>query len=445
MNLTDYINSIRNKSVGVIGCGVSNEPLIRLLLAEGIDLTVYDKSSFEELGQKALEMITLGAKLKLGENYLEGINQDIIFRTPGVMPFEKNLVYAKENGSLITSEIELFFKVCPCRTIAVTGSDGKTTTSSIISELLSEAGYTVHLGGNIGKPLLCETPFMKTDDIAVLELSSFQLHSMYCQPDISVITNISPNHLDKHIDYEDYISSKKQIFLNQNNDGILVLNADDPIVSSFPGNVFFSMKQRTNGTYLEQNYIYRFGRKLMDSSDINLPGEHNIANFLAAFAATESLVDDEICIKVAKEFNGVEHRLEKVRVLNGVTFINDSIGSSPTRTICGLKSMLRKPVIILGGYDKLIPFDDLAEAVAEYAKFAVLTGDTANKISEALNTAGFNDYILIDDFDDAVRKAYSYSKSGDIVLFSPACASFDHFKNFMERGNHFKKLVMELN
>ena len=357
------------------------------------------------------------------------------------MPFD---IHPVKPDAEITSEMELFFKLCPCKTVAITGSDGKTTTSSIIAALLKEAGYCVHLGGNIGKPLLCEVPLMKKDDIAVLELSSFQLHGMQCSPDVAVITNISPNHLDKHKDYEDYINAKKQIFLNQKEDGVLVLNADDEIVSGFGGNRFFSGKKEVDGAYVKDGKLYRGGRYLLDASDVFIPGTHNLLNFAAAFAATEGLVPDEICIKVAKEFKGVEHRLERVRELNGITFINDSIGSSPSRTIAGLHAMRKKPIVILGGYDKKIPFDELGRELIANAKKAVITGATAQKISAAIDAAGDFDYILEEDFDRAVRKAYEIAEEGDIVLFSPACASFDRFKNFEERGKYFKKLVTEL-
>lgn len=443
MNLYDYINSIRDKKIAVIGIGISNEPLIRLLCAEGLDVTACDKRSLEQLGMTALELIGKGAKLKLGDDYLENLHYDVIFRTPGLMPFDGHLVEAQNNGAVLTSEMELFCQLCPCRIIAITGSDGKTTTTTIISELLKEAGYTVHLGGNIGKPLLCDVPFIKEDDIAVVELSSFQLHSMKCSPYISVITNISPNHLDKHIDYNDYIDAKKQIFLNQTENSYLVLNADDEIVSSFPGNRFFSIEKEVEGAFLRDGKIYRDGRYIMDSKDIKIPGTHNIKNYLTAFAATSSLVDDECCVKVAKTFSGVAHRLETVRVLNGITYINDSIGSSPSRTIAGLQSMKKKPILILGGYDKKIPFDELGKAAVEMAKAVVVTGDTADKITDAINLAGDIELYKVNDFDDAIRKAHDIACEGDIVLFSPACASFDHFKNFEQRGNHFKELVME--
>ena len=213
MTLNDYIQGLKGKRIAVIGVGVSNAPLIRLLLSCGCDVTVCDKRTLADMGMEGLELINMGARLKLGEKYLDGLDHDVIFRTPGLMPFDEHLENAKARGSVITSEMEVFFALCPCRTIAITGSDGKTTTSTIISELLKHAGYTVHLGGNIGHPLLCEIPEIKPDDITVLELSSFQLHSMRCRPDVAVITNISPNHLDKHKDYQDYIDAKRSIFL----------------------------------------------------------------------------------------------------------------------------------------------------------------------------------------------------------------------------------------
>lgn len=435
MTLNEYINSIRDKKIAVLGIGISNEPLIRLLAFEGCNVTACDKRSVEQLGEKAFELLNIGVKLKLGDDYLDNLDYDIVFRTPGLMPFSIS------TEGCVTSEMELFFKLCPCRTFAVTGSDGKTTTTTIISKILEKAGHTVHLGGNIGKPLLCETPLFGENDIAVLELSSFQLHSMYCAPDVAVITNISPNHLDKHKDFNDYVSAKKQIYANQTKDGVLVTNADDAIVSSFPGTRQFSVEQKTDGAYCLNGDIYRDGRFLMRSDEIFLPGEHNVKNFVAAFAATIGYASDEDCIEVAKTFKGVEHRLETVREYKGVTYINDSIGSSPSRTIAGLHALKKKPVIILGGYDKHIPFDSLGEELDRYAKAAVVTGDTAEKIIAVL---GDIPYYHVPDFKDAVLKASEIAEEGDIVLLSPACASFDHFANFEQRGNYFKEIVMGL-
>ena len=459
MTLNDYVLSLKNKRVAVIGIGVSNTPLIRLLLSYGCDVTACDARSFEQMGQEAMDLICLGAKLKLGEKYLEGLDHDVIFRTPGLMPFDEHLVKAAEQGSVITSEMEVFLSLCPCPVFAITGSDGKTTTSSIVAELLKEGGYTVHLGGNIGHPLLCETPDIKPDDVVVVELSSFQLHSMHCKPDVALVTNISPNHLDKHKDYQDYIDSKMAIFQNQDEKGRLVLNLDDGMSEYYKDNsksgvCWFSGSNAVDrGCFLDNGDIVRVSSDnrsvIMSCEDIKLPGAHNVLNYLAAFTAVEGYVSDEVCRKVAMTFAGVEHRLEQVRVLRGVTYINDSIGTSPTRTLAGLKAMKTKPIVIAGGYDKKIPFDSLGDALCTYAKRVVLTGATAEKIREAIyNSANFAssglEVEIIDDFDKAVFAAAKYAAEGDIVLLSPACAAFDKFKNFAERGRHFKKLVMEL-
>ena len=459
MTLNEYVNSIKDKRIAVIGVGVSNTPLINLLLSCGCNVTVCDKRRLSEMGMEALDLINRGAKLKLGEDYLEGLDHDIIFRTPGLMPFDPHLEAAKARGSLITSEMEVFFALCPCKTIAVTGSDGKTTTTTIISELLKAAGYRVHLGGNIGHPLLCEIPETVADDIAVLELSSFQLHSMYCKPNVAVVTNISPNHLDKHKDYQDYIDAKRAEFEHQNEDDKLILNFDDEHSAYYAHFAhapvsYFSDKNRVDrGVICENGVILRVNgteqQEIMGAEEIKLPGEHNLLNYLAAFAAVEGLVSNEICRQVAMTFAGVEHRLEQVRVLNGVTYINDSIGTSPTRTSAGLHALKVKPIVIAGGYDKHIPFDGLGDELCRFAKRVFLTGDTAESIHKAIvNSPYYAESGLeiqrIDDFKEAVLAASASAEPGDIVLLSPACAAFDRFKNFAERGKYFKEIVMEL-
>ena len=459
MTLNEYVNSIKDKRIAVIGYGVSNAPLIKLLLCCGCKVTVCDRRSMAEMGLEALELINKGASLKLGESYLEGLNHDIIFRTPGLMPFDEHLVKAQQQGSVVTSEMEVFFSLCPCKVIAITGSDGKTTTSTIIAELLKAAGYRVHLGGNIGHPLLCETPDIKPDDIAVLELSSFQLHSMSCKPDVAVITNISPNHLDKHLDYQDYIDSKSAIFTRQTAQDKLVLKLDDGqseyYKSMAKSNIccFSNTLEVENGYCCIGNDIVRVsnGQRhiIMDKSLIKLPGEHNVLNYLAAFAAVDTLVSDDVCRQVAMNFGGVEHRLELVRELRGVRYINDSIGTSPTRTSAGLHALKTKPIAICGGYDKHIPFDTLGDELCQLTKAVFLTGDTAGKIRDAVTASAYYkdssvELFIIEDFDSCIRAAAEYAVAGDIVLFSPACASFDKFKNFAERGKHFKKLIMEL-
>ena len=459
MTLNEYIESIKEKRIAVIGIGVSNEPLIELLLNKGCHVTACDKRSMEEMGEEGQKLEAMGAELKLGADYLEDLDHDIIFRTPGLMPFDSHLEAAKARGSLVTSEMEVFMSLCPCPIIAVTGSDGKTTTTTIISELLKAAGYNVHLGGNIGHPLLCETGEIREQDVTVLELSSFQLHSMRCCPDVAVITNLSPNHLDKHKDFQDYIDAKRAVFEQQTEAHRLVLNRDDShsaYYASFakaPISYFSDKGDVQNGAVCENGVIYRVvdsqRRPVMEAKEIKLPGEHNLLNYLAAFAATEGWVSDRVCAQVARTFAGVEHRLEQVRVLHGVTYINDSIGTSPTRTSAGLHALKTKPIVIAGGYDKHLPFDGLGDELCLLSKRVFLTGDTAQRIKEAILASKYYaqsqlEVTVIDDFKETVLAAAASAGEGDIVLLSPACAAFDKFKNFMERGKYFKKIVMEL-
>ncbi len=458
MTLNEYIEKIRHKRIGVIGIGVSNTPLIKKLLTAGCDVTACDKRSAGQLGEEFEALSKLGAKFRLGEDYLEHLDFDLIFRTPGLMPFDGHLRAAVDCGAELTSEMELFMKLCPCRIFAVTGSDGKTTTTTIISELLKAQGYTVHLGGNIGRPLLCDVDGMSRDDFAVLELSSFQLHSMVCKPNVAVITNISPNHLDKHKDYQDYIDAKSAIFAGQDAGDRLVLNHENEFSEYYAGKAksdisYFSRAVKPeNGVYCADGIIYRVhggnARAVMAADEIKLPGTHNLENYMAAFAATDGYVDDDNCIAVAKSFAGVEHRLEQVRIKDGVTFINDSIGTSPTRTAAGLHALKTKPILIAGGYDKHIPFDELGDEICLHVKRLYLTGATTEKIYEAVVNSKYYDGSLpiekTDDFKDAVLAAANSAQPGDTVLLSPACAAFDKFKNFMERGRYFKQIVMEL-
>lgn len=457
MTLQDYIDSIRHQSIAVIGIGVSNIPLLRLLCANGCRVTACDRRSMAELGEVGRELEEAGCSFRLGEDYLEDLREELIFRTPGLMPFDPHLAAAVERGSTLTSEMEVFLALCPCRTFAVTGSDGKTTTTTIISELLREQGYGVHLGGNIGKPLLCELPEIRPTDVAVLELSSFQLHSMTCRPDVAVITNLSPNHLDKHKDFQDYVDAKASIFRNQRPEDRLILNRDDPHTPYYRSLAHSRISYFSDRSEIEEGCVCRDGRlyyvpegadsELLHAEEIRIPGEHNVQNYLAAFEAVRGWVSAETCRKVAMRFPGVPHRLEEVRVRRGVTWINDSMASSPTRTIVGLEAARKKPIVIVGGYDKHIPFDELGDRLNELAKTVILCGDTAEKIRSAiLNSRAWQGLPLktAEDLQDAVRLADACAEEGDIVMLSPACASFDRFKNFEERGNLFKQYVREL-
>lgn len=459
MTIQAYLDSIKDKKVAVFGIGVSNIPLIKLLRSHGIAVTACDKNTREGLGDTARELEALGAVLHLGPDYMEDLDADLIFRSPGIRPDMPAFEAAVARGAKVTSEMEVFFDVCPCKKIAVTGSDGKTTTTTIIAKLLEKAGYKVHLGGNIGHPLLAETFDMKSEDIAVLELSSFQLMRMETSPEIAVVTNVAPNHLDIHKGMEEYVASKKNIFLHQKPGDKVVLNRDNQLTYSFAaeakGDVVLFSRQNPmeSGVVLEKGVICvkRDGvsRPVLPVEDILLPGVHNIENYMAAIGAVEGLVSDEIIRDFAKKFGGVEHRIELVRVLHGVKYYNDSIGSSPSRTIAGLRAFQQKVILIAGGYDKHIPYDVLGPELVEHVKALVLTGATGPKIRTAAEQApGYNPAELpiydVDDFEEAVKKAQSLAKDGDVVILSPASASFDKFKNFMERGDTFKRIVNEL-
>ncbi len=459
MTIQDYLDSIRGKKVAVFGIGVSNIPLIRLLRSQGIDVTACDRNTREGLGETAGELEALGAKLRLGEGYMEDLDADLIFRSPGIRPDVPAFQAAAARGARITSEMEVFFDVCPCKKIAVTGSDGKTTTTTIIAKLLERAGYRVHLGGNIGHPLLAETFDMAPEDIAVLELSSFQLLRMTASPEIAVVTNVSPNHLDIHKGMEEYVAAKKNIFLHQRPEDKVVLNRDNELTCSFAAEAkgavtLFSRQNHLDaGVALEDGVIcVKEGgtcRRVLPVADILLPGAHNIENYMAAIAAVDGLVDDGIIRDFARTFGGVEHRIELVRELHGVRYYNDSIGSSPSRTIAGLRSFPQKVILIAGGYDKHIPYDVLGPELVAHVKALVLTGATAPKIrAAAAGAEGYDPEQLpiweVEDFGDAIRKAQSLARPGDVVILSPASASFDKFKNFMERGDAFKRIVNAL-
>ena len=452
-----YFNGLKGKKIAVLGLGVSNRPLVRLLLEFGCDVVGCDRTPREKLDAEVLELEAAGCKLHVGDTYLDGVEADILFRTPGMHPGHPAIQTLVNKGAEVTSEMEVFFEVCPCTLLAVTGSDGKTTTTTLVSEMLKASGKTVWLGGNIGTPLLSFLPEMKEEDFAVVELSSFQLMDMERSAQRAVITNLSPNHLDVHKDMEEYIEAKKNVYKFQNEDGLLVVNADNDITAPLLGNGkthYFSRRIKPeNGTYLENGVIYRVkngvSEEVMPMDTILLPGIHNVENYMTAIAVTDGLVSDDTIRHVAATFGGVEHRIELVRVKDGVRFYNDSIASSPSRTIAGLRSFPEQVILIAGGYDKHIPFDVLGPEVCKHVKKLYLTGDTAQKIYDAVvNCAeyaqGKPEIFVMDDFTETVHAAAAAAESGDVVLLSPACAAFDKFKNFMVRGKFFKKLVQEL-
>lgn len=447
----NYFTSLKEKKIAVLGLGVSNRPLVRLLLEYGCNVIGCDRTPREKLDSEVLELEQLGCQLHVGEGYLDGVEADVLFRTPGMHPGNPAIEALRSRGAVVTSEMEVFFEVCPCHLLAVTGSDGKTTTTTLISEMLKAAGKTVWLGGNIGTPLLPRVREMKETDYAVVELSSFQLMDMKRSPQRALITNLAPNHLDIHKDMEEYVEAKKNIFRFQDENGLLVLNADNDYTASFRGKgktVLFSRKGDAH-IHLKNNVICREDAQVLSVDRILIPGTHNVENYMAAMAMVEGLVPDDVIRHVAETFGGVEHRIELVRVKDGVRFYNDSIASSPSRTIAGLRSFPEKVILIAGGYDKHIPYDVLGPEICAHVKKLFLGGATGEKIRVAVEGCPEYDGDTLEivdcgTFEPAVRAAAAAARPGDVVLMSPASAAFDQFKNFMVRGEFFKTLVKEL-
>ena len=452
---------LKKSKVAIIGLGVSNIPILEYMHKLGVYVSVFDDREEKKIAEDILNKIQeYNFTSYFGEDSLYNLkNFDIIFRSPSCMPTRKELVAEKERGAIIITEIEMFMKLFPGKIIGITGSDGKTTTTTLIYEILKNNGYNCYLGGNIGIPLFTKLNEMKPDDIAVLELSSFQLIGMEISPDISVITNITPNHLNIHSSYEEYIDAKKNIFKYQNKDGIVVLNYDNDITREAAKEaegkvVFFSSKTKLDdGIVLDENVIKQCDNKLrkhiVNTEELILRGRHMYENVCTALGATATLVEPEKAIEVIKEFKGVEHRLEFVRELDGVKWYNDSIGTSPTRTIAGLKSFEERITLIAGGYDKNLDYEPLARPILETVDNLVLTGQTATKILEVVKAEQEKQGIdvkiyMCDEFEKAILTAKEVSKSGDVVLLSPASASFDMFKDFADRGNKFKELVNNL-
>ena len=449
----EFKSFINGKNVAVVGIGVSNIPLINFLVKLGAEVTAFDMKEENELGKIASEFKSKGVKLELGKGYLEKLTGfEVVFKTPSMRIDCEALVRAKNEGAYITSEMEEFVKYCKGKIYGVTGSDGKTTTTTIISKLLEAQGYKTWVGGNIGTPLFSNIEEINADDMVVLELSSFQLMTMDSPIDVAVVTNLAPNHLDMHKDMQEYIDAKKNIFLYQNEDNVLVLNRENEITYGFEkeakGHVreFSSKRVITNGSYYKDGTLYLEGKEVCKKNDIVIKGMHNVENYLAAFIATKDDVEIETMKKVAETFTGVEHRCELVREIDGVKYYNDSIASSPTRTLAGLFAFEKKVILIAGGYDKHIPFEPLAEQGYPFIKEIILMGDTRYLIKEAFDKLKDEKgievpSIMVNSLEEAVIKAKEIAKEGDIRTLSPACASFDMFPNFAVRGNKFKEIV----
>ena len=459
MDCKQFFDKLSGKKIAMCGIGVSNTPLILSFLAKGARVIACDRRTREQIGELADRLENAGAELQLGEHYLENLEVDVIFRTPGMNFNLPELEKARKRGIAVTSEMEVFFDLCPATVFAVTGSDGKTTTTTLIAKMLEAEGKKVFVGGNIGNPLLPEIENITKEDYVVVELSSFQLISMRKSPDVAVVTNVAPNHLDIHKDMDEYVEAKKNILLHQNAFSRTVLNRDNDITEGFRKYVRgqslgFSMERRLhNGAWLDHKGMLHMSYRgidvpVLDRKEISVIGDHNVANYLAAITAVWGYVGVDSIKKVAHEFLGVEHRIEFVRELDGVKYYNDSIASSPTRTIAGLKAFDRKVMLIAGGYDKHIPFEPLMPYLVDKVKKLYLCGATADKIENCLkNYEGYKgspEIVRVKDIEEAVKCAHRDAVSGDIVTLSPACASFDAFPNFAQRGNFFKKVVNSL-
>ncbi len=453
----DFLGGMSGKTVALIGIGVSNRPLVKLLCDAGAIVSVRDRKQAHLFGDFYDDLCNWGVRCHLGHDYLVGLDEAYIFKSPGIRYDLPEITAARNNGSILTSELECFFEVCDAPIIGVTGSDGKTTTSSILHRMLQAAGHNAWLGGNIGRSMLCEARNIKAQDVVVLEMSSFQLHTMKRSPRIAVITNIWPNHLDVHTSMEEYVDAKSNICRYQTSDDRLVIHADNPNCKHIRSNgdtwTFSSTHAVERGAYVQDGQIYVTDgaqtRHIMGIDDVMLPGMHNVENYLAAIAAVQGYVSDAQIVDTARTFPGVEHRMEFVREVDGVKYYNDSKSTSPTHTKAALHTFDRPIILIAGGSDKKIPFDELGQEIADHAKRCILIGETAPKIYDAIQAAVGNDVASriahrCDDLHAAVAYAAHIAERGDIVILSPACASFDMFANFEERGNAFKHSVMEL-
>lgn len=459
--LIEFENYIRFRKVAIIGLGVSNIPLLDYMHEKKARVTIFDEKTIDEIPKDIMDKITnYNFEFNFGKNCLDKLkNFDIIFRSPSMLPTKLELEEEAQRGAIVTTEIEMLMKMAPCKIIGVTGSDGKTTTTSIIYSILKHAGFNAYLGGNIGNPLFTKLKDIKPSDILVLELSSFQLMGMEVSPDIAVVTNITPNHLNIHKDYEEYIDSKKNIFRYQNEDGILVLNYDNeitrPFIKEAKGKViYFSEKEKLDDGYIVDGKIIKkcdnkVRKHIFDVNETILRGKHNYQNIATAFAATATLVDEEVAKEAIKEFKPVNHRIEFIKEIFGVKWYNDSASSSPTRTISGLNSFDEDIVLIAGGYDKNIDYEPIAKPIVDKVTKLLLIGQTANKIYEAVKKEAEAenkkiDIYMCESLEQTVNLAKKVAVPGEVVLFSPASASFDMFKNFADRGDKFKELVNKI-
>ncbi len=457
--LEEFNQKLRRSRVAVIGAGVSNLPLLSYLSELGVDVSLFDKNTYDNLSDEVKECVKkYNIVTYSGDNYLEKLEGfDIIFRSPSCLPTNHYLKKEIDRGALVTTEVEQVIKLSPCKCIGITGSKGKTTTTTIVNDVLTKLGYNTFLGGNIGIPLFTEIGKMTSKDIMVLELSSFQLMDMKVSPNVAVVTNISPDHLDIHGSYSEYIDAKKCIYLNQKKNDYLVLNKDDEIVKDFSLDSkskikYYGIGKVKDSFYLDDKYICYNGKKIIDTDKLILRGVHNFINICAALTAINCLVSIDLdkIEDIIKDINSVHHRLEFVREINGVKWYNDSASTTPDKSLAGINAFDNDIVLICGGYDKNIPYDPLAIPILNKVSKLILFGDTKNKIYDAvmeekkkISDSNLQIYVM-DTLDEVIEVAYRVSVPGEVVLFSPASASFDMFKNAYQRGDLFKEKVSKL-
>lgn len=459
--LENFEKNLKNKKVAVIGVGVSNIPLIDYLYKKRADVTIFDDREEEKIDSKIIEKIkNYDFKYFLGKNNLTKLNgYNLIFRSPSCLPTKKELLAEKARGATITTEIEQLIKMAPCKIIGITGSDGKTTTTTLTYEVLKKEGYNCYLGGNIGIPLFTKLNEIQPEDIIVLELSSFQLMEMEISPNISAITNITPNHLNIHKDYQEYIDSKKNIFKYQDKNDILVLNADNEITNKCQNEtngktiLFSSNKKLENGYIVDEGIIKQCNngirKHIIETKDVKLKGAHNYQNICTVLALTETLVETEKAIETIKEFSGVHHRLELVRTLDEVEWYNDSASTTPTRGISALKALDKEIILIAGGADKNLDYTPIAKPIIEKVKNLILIGQTATKIYDVVKKEleiqnKKIDIHMCETLKQSLDLAKRLAKPNQVVLFSPASTSFDMFKDMYDRGDKFKEEVNKL-
>ncbi len=456
------------KKVCVVGLGASNLPVVRFLVKEGARVTVCDQKDAEALGKRYREVADLPVRLNLGGRYLDVLmdeDYDLVFLTPGMKKHLPEIEAARARGAEIWSEMKLFFHLCPALIAGITGTSGKTTTTTLVGEMLRASGLKTLVGGNIGRPLIEKVREIPASARVVLELSSFQLQLLDRSPQVGALLNISPNHLDIHRSMEEYVQAKANIWRFQGPGDAIVLNWDRPITremaASCRGKVFFfSYREEVSpGAFVRDGRIVvQVDRKhegeveICSTDEIRLPGAHNVENVMAAsILALLCGAEPGAIRRVATTFRGVEHRLELVANIGGVRYYNDSIATTPDRTEAALTTFTAPVILIAGGYDKHIGFDDLARTIRTRVKTLITLGVTAPKIEKAVLDAVEVDgkerdlkIQRVDSLEEAVRLAFQGARPGDVVLLSPACASYDMFRNFEERGQQFRRLVEAL-